>query len=856
MVIIRPSGTLGGTLASGPPRRPSRFGEMPGDLRLSPSLTPSKVYHDPDRSSARKKAPPGTHARRQLDLGEDAKNNNDARRVRVPGPPRGRVFDQGPERPGSDDPPWARRLRLKLRDVRAMADEDIDDDDDDDDDDEPISAAMGAEGDGPTSRRAPKMRLRGNLEDILALYEPGNEKPEGFEVSITSPRSAVACLKAKCDPNSLVPRPEPVFAPQNQKNVCARRRKEQRARLTALLARRDAMDDPREVARMARELSGAAQAEAKFKEKENERQRRRDDVDERVLAALAKAELEAATLMDDLNDIASAADHEELARFGEAARERERIAAKDAARSRNLHGRSPVRTPRASPSRTFVATSPATPRRTTPGRDKADFLASAPRVAFDAASILADREEIERRTMEALERERADAERATAKREEALERKRADLRRVEEAVRASVERRREEERKYYNAMRARTEARTEEEIAVAEKELKAEEARVRATNEAREASFAGTRGGGTRDTDAAARGGRTVDSSAPGIEPATSAIDPAPSSPAGHRARPVSAPPGRTPRGVTTPDAAAHPSPSSVTVSNGHTERAARRAAFADAEADERASYEAAAAELARQKIARARLQRDADALVRQERRVAEKQRRADGVARRKEWNAKAESADREAVRVRVQMRLEAARKKKEAIDEEHASALAMRGAEREERREVAALQRARARAADAEWRASIARERHVKICATSEKLEQRLRLESARVAAELARDEEAFLAKIASRAERIGVEADGVMARAFDVEARAEEEAFRREASAGRMHFETVGAFATSLGDDGRVVSSPVGAKKVSGASLDGSTHGSDVFDATPGVVRGPGALFSYEPGSLESGE
>ena len=331
--------------SSGPPRRPSRFGEMPGDLRLSPSLTPSKVYHDPDRSSARKKAPPGTHARRQLDLGEDAKNNNargrrvagdDARRVRVPGPPRGRVFDQGPERPGSDDPPWARRLRLKLRDVRAMADEDIDDDDDDDD--EPISAAMGAEGDGPTSRRAPTMRLRGNLEDILALYEPGNEKPEGFEVSITSPRSAVACLKAKCDPNSLVPRPEPVFAPQNQKNVCARRRKEQRARLTALLARRDAMDDPREVARMARELSGAAQAEAKFKEKENERQRRRDDVDERVLAALAKAELEAATLMDDLNDIASAADHEELARFGEAARERERIAAKDAARSRNLYG--------------------------------------------------------------------------------------------------------------------------------------------------------------------------------------------------------------------------------------------------------------------------------------------------------------------------------------------------------------------------------------------------------------------------------------------------------------------------------------------------------------------------------------
>ena len=78
---------------------------------------------------------------------------------------------------------------------------------------------------------------------------------------------------------------------------------------------------------MARELSGAARAEAKFKEKENERQRRRDDVDERVLAALAKAELEANAVMDDLNEIASAADHEELARFGEVARERERMAA-------------------------------------------------------------------------------------------------------------------------------------------------------------------------------------------------------------------------------------------------------------------------------------------------------------------------------------------------------------------------------------------------------------------------------------------------------------------------------------------------------------------------------------------------
>ena len=67
-------------------------------------------------------------------------------------------------------------------------------------------------------------------------------------------------------------------------------------------------------------------------------------------------------------------------------------------------------------------------------------------------------------------------------------------------------------------------------------------------------------------------------------------------------------------------------------------------------------------------------------------------------------------------------------------------------------------------------------------------------------------------------------------------------------------MTFERVGAFRTSLGDDGRAVSSPVGAKKVR-ASLEGSTHEPDVFDATPGVVRGPGALFSYEPGS-ETGE
>ena len=131
---------------------------------------------------------------------------------------------------------------------------------------------------------------------------------------------------------------------------------------------------------------------------------------------------------------------------------------------------------------------------------------------------------------------------------------------MEEAVRASVERRREEERKYYNAMRARTDARTDGEIAVAEKELKAEEARVRATNEAREASFAGTRGGGTQGMDAAARGGRTVDSSAPGIELATSAIDPAPSSRRWDHASGLGAP-GRTrprcydPRRRRSPDA-------------------------------------------------------------------------------------------------------------------------------------------------------------------------------------------------------------------------------------------------------------------------------------------------------------
>ena len=134
-------------------------------------------------------------------------------------------------------------------------------------------------------------------------------------------------------------------------------------------------------------------------------------MDERVLAALAKAELEAATLMDDLNDIASAADHEELARFGgreggcEGARaDRGERRGSIEEPTRKVTGSNPAVA--AAAVHSSVAASPATPRRTTPGRDKADFLASAPRVAIDASSILADRADIERRTMEALERER------------------------------------------------------------------------------------------------------------------------------------------------------------------------------------------------------------------------------------------------------------------------------------------------------------------------------------------------------------------------------------------------------------------------------------------------------------------
>ena len=62
----------------------------------------------------------------------------------------------------------------------------------------------------------------------------------------------------------------------------------------------------------------------------------RDATDEKVFAALAKAEADADRVLDDLNAIASAASHEELAQAGELARERERVREKEAARSRNL----------------------------------------------------------------------------------------------------------------------------------------------------------------------------------------------------------------------------------------------------------------------------------------------------------------------------------------------------------------------------------------------------------------------------------------------------------------------------------------------------------------------------------------
>ena len=130
------------------------------------------------------------------------KDLDDSRRVPVPGPPRGgRVFNPSKGKGGFNnatsqrrvnepDAPWATRLRLKLRDPRVMTDEDrinnIEDRSSENDD-----------------------VLRGTLEDLRALYTPGNEKPDGFEVSLTSPRSCIVCLKAGCDPSSLVPRPDP-----------------------------------------------------------------------------------------------------------------------------------------------------------------------------------------------------------------------------------------------------------------------------------------------------------------------------------------------------------------------------------------------------------------------------------------------------------------------------------------------------------------------------------------------------------------------------------------------------------------------------------------------------------------------
>ena len=179
-----------------------RSRRMPGDQRLSPSLTPSKTYTNPDRSTTSGKT---RSSRRALHLGGDGlksnESNNDSRRVSVPGPPRGRVFNPSKGKGGfnvatsqrvtTPDAPWATRLRLKLRDPRVMTDEDrinnIEDRSSENDDDV----------------------LRGTLEDLRALYTPGNEKPEGFEVSLTSPRSCIVCLKAGCDPSSLVPRPDP-----------------------------------------------------------------------------------------------------------------------------------------------------------------------------------------------------------------------------------------------------------------------------------------------------------------------------------------------------------------------------------------------------------------------------------------------------------------------------------------------------------------------------------------------------------------------------------------------------------------------------------------------------------------------
>ena len=212
----------------------------------------------------------------------------------------------------------------------------------------------------------------------------------------------------------------------------------------------------------------------------------RDATDEKVFAALAKAEADADRVLDDLNAIASAASHEELAQAGDVARERERAREKEAARSRNLtNGGTKATfkkemkvstldqtTPSSSPRAQRTTYGSLTPRPSSalagsygsPGRlvrkantpcfsgKKAEFLSSSPRVESDASRSRVDHAEIERRTLEALEREKYESTRADAEREAALAKKRADLARIEEEVRASVERRRVEDREFSAAM--------------------------------------------------------------------------------------------------------------------------------------------------------------------------------------------------------------------------------------------------------------------------------------------------------------------------------------------------------------------------------------------------------------------
>lgn len=212
----------------------------------------------------------------------------------------------------------------------------------------------------------------------------------------------------------------------------------------------------------------------------------RDATDEKVFAALAKAEADADRVLDDLNAIASAASHEELAQAGDVARERERAREKEAARSRNLtNGGTKATfkkemkvstldqtTPSSSPRAQRTPYGSLTPRPSSalagsygsPGRlvrkantpcfsgKKAEFLSSSPRVESDASRSRVDHAEIERRTLEALEREKYESTRADAEREAALAKKRADLARIEEEVRASVERRRVEDREFSAAM--------------------------------------------------------------------------------------------------------------------------------------------------------------------------------------------------------------------------------------------------------------------------------------------------------------------------------------------------------------------------------------------------------------------